>query len=120
MDDAASGGPPLDFPLPIGTPAGGTGAPGDAGELADTERQILDFEQRTWRSPGAKDLAITVELDTTPTRYYQILSGLLDRPEALRYAPVLVNQLRERRGTRAARRTPRALPADAPRRTYGR
>ena len=66
---------------------------------------ILAIEQHAWRTPGAKAEAILDRLDITVTRYYQLLNEMIDTPEALRSAPALVNQLRERRARRLARRT---------------
>jgi hypothetical protein len=74
-------------------------------DLSDTERQMLDLENTTWRYPGAKDAVIRERFNTSPTIYFGRLSALLRRPEALAYAPTTVNRLRrleERR--RAARR----------------
>ncbi|MFI6447923.1 DUF3263 domain-containing protein [Kitasatospora sp. NPDC050543] len=61
----------------------------DARELA-----VLALEARPWRTAGAKERAIREELGLSSTRYYQLLNALLDRPEALAHAPVLVNRLR--------------------------
>ncbi|GGK29379.1 hypothetical protein GCM10010124_22690 [Pilimelia terevasa] len=99
------------FPAPSPPPAAGDedgtgdgaarladGAP--AGELTPREREILDFERRWWRSPGAKEQAIHDAFGLSATRYYQVLRGLLDRPAALAHDPVLVGRLRRLRGRR--------------------
>jgi hypothetical protein len=105
MNDAVPPRAALDFPVPAGTPGSEAGSPAQAGALTDGERQVLDFELRTWpAATGAKDLAIHTELGMTPTRYYQVLNGLIDRPEALAHAPALVNRLRTRRSSRGALR----------------
>lgn len=109
-------GTPLDFPAAVES----AGTVANLGELTGGDRQILDTEKRTWRSPAAKDLFITIDLGMTPTRYYQILNRLIDTPAAFRYDPSLVNQLRERRRTRAARRTGQAPGAAARRNAHGR
>jgi hypothetical protein len=62
-------------------------------ELTDGERELLEFEKQWWRRPGAKEQAIRDRFDLSPTRYYQLLNALLDRPAALAYDPVLVNRL---------------------------
>jgi hypothetical protein len=69
--------------------------------LDDQSQQILAFEHRWWRAPGAKDQAIRDTFSWSPTRYYQALNALLDDPEALASDPVLVKRLlrlRARRG----------------------
>ena len=72
--------------------------------LTDRDRAVLALEGRYWRTPGAKEQAIREQLGLSPTRYYQLLNGLLDRPEALAHAPVLVNRLRRIRESRRGRR----------------
>jgi len=72
--------------------------------LTEREQAVLALEARPWRSPGAKEQAIRQSLDLSPTRYYQILNGLLDREEALAHAPVLINRLRRLRDSRRAAR----------------
>lgn len=78
--------------------------------LTSTDRAVLDLEGRFWKHTGTKEAAIRAELDMTPTRYYQHLVRLLDDPEALAYAPLVIYRLRRRRGSRARplddRRTP--------------
>ncbi len=75
------------------------------GDLTDQQRAVLDFAALTWRTPGAREEAIRARLDLSPTRYAQLLNGLLDRPAALAYAPVLVNRLRRLRERRARARS---------------
>jgi hypothetical protein len=65
--------------------------------LADLDRQILAFERQWWRQPGAKEQAIRDTFGVSPTRYYQLLNQLLDKPAALAEDPVLVNRLRRLR-----------------------
>jgi hypothetical protein len=74
-------------------------SPSDAppADLTDGERELLDFEKQWWRRPGAKEQAIRDRFDLSPTRYYQVLNALLDRPAALAHDPVLVNRLRRLR-----------------------
>ena len=71
-------------------------------------QQILDFERRSWRVPGAKEQAIAGALGLDATRYYQLLNELLDLPEALTFDPVLVNHLRAQRARRRRMRVPSA------------
>ncbi|MDY6055768.1 DUF3263 domain-containing protein [Micrococcus sp.] len=85
-----------------------TPAPDAACGLSEQERAVLDFEALTWRHGGAKDHAVRTRLGLSPTAYYQVLNGLLDRPAALAYRPLLVGRLRRARGTR--RRADRRVP----------
>lgn len=61
--------------------------------LADVDLAILQLEQRHYRRIGAKHAAIRDELGITPTRYFQRLNELLDDPEAVAVAPVVVRRL---------------------------
>lgn len=73
-------------------------------ELSDRDRALLALEQRGWPGPGAKERAIREQLGISPTRYYQLLSALLDDPRAAAYAPVTVNRLRRVRQARRDQR----------------
>ena len=75
--------------------------------LTDDAKAILDFEARWPRESGRKADALLTDLGLRSTTFYQRLNRLLDDPDALAYAPVLVNRLRRRRATR--RRVP-AVP----------
>ena len=60
--------------------------------LSARDRAILDFE-RTWRhQPGPKEVAIRESFDISPSRYYELLSALLDEPDALSYDPLTVKR----------------------------
>lgn len=56
-------------------------------------RRVLDFEGGWTSHGGAKARAIRAEFGWTTTRYYQVLDGLLETPEALRHDPMLVRRL---------------------------
>lgn len=62
--------------------------------LDDRDRAILDFERSWWAQPGSKSDAIRAQLGLSPTRYYQLLSGLVASPDAHGYDPLLVRRLR--------------------------
>lgn len=69
--------------------------------LTDQERAVLEFEGAAhWTFPGAKGDAVRRQLDLSPTRYYQILNSLLDRPEALVEFPMLIKRLQRVRDQR--------------------
>ncbi|MFJ4658480.1 DUF3263 domain-containing protein [Nocardia sp. NPDC088792] len=76
--------------------------------LSRRELDILDFERKWWKYAGAKEEAIRELFDLSPTRYYQVLNAVVDKPEALSADPMLVKRLRRlrasRQKTRAARR----------------
>ncbi|MFC5667237.1 DUF3263 domain-containing protein [Kitasatospora misakiensis] len=78
--------------------------PDAPGGLDARDRAVLALEGRSWRTAGAKERAVREELGLSSTRYYQLLNALLDRPEALAHAPVLVNRLRRVRDARRAAR----------------
>ncbi len=68
--------------------------------LTDRDREILDFERSWWTEPGPKDTAIRERFELSGTRYYQLLTELLDDPDALAYDPLLVRRLRRARDRR--------------------
>ena len=61
---------------------------------------MLAFERQWWRRAGAKETAIRDRFGVPPTRYYQVLNALVDRPEALAADPLLVRRLRRLRAAR--------------------
>jgi hypothetical protein len=81
---------------------------GDGG-LADRDLAILAFERQWWKYAGAKEQAIRENFDMSSTRYYQLLSLLIDRPEALEHDPMLVKRLRRQRSQRQCQRAARRL-----------
>ena len=68
--------------------------------LTDRERVILDFERSWWTEVGPKDTAIRERFELSGTRYYQLLTELLDDPGALEYDPLVVRRLRRGRERR--------------------
>ena len=72
--------------------------------LSRREHEMLVFERQWWRRAGAKETAIRDRFGVTPTRYYQVLNALVDRPDALAADPLLVRRLRR---VRSARQRPR-------------
>ena len=70
--------------------------------LTDLEVRILEFEKNWWRYAGAKEAAIKELFDIKPPAYYQLLNNLIDRPDALLAAPMLVKRLRRIREARRA------------------
>jgi hypothetical protein len=74
-------------------------------ELSRREHEMLTFERQWWRRPGAKETAIRDRFGVTPTRYYQVLNALVDRPDALAADPLLVRRLRRLRLARQRTRS---------------
>ena len=77
------------------------------GGLSRREHEMLTFERQWWRQAGAKETAIRDRFGVPPTRYYQVLNALVDRPEALAVDPLLVRRLRRLRRARARTRSSR-------------
>jgi len=75
--------------------------------LTELEIRVLAFERSWWRSPGAKEREILQVLEMSPTRYYQLLNELIDRPAAAQFDPALVARLRRRRALRSRLRAAR-------------
>jgi len=65
--------------------------------LTDRDRAVLDFERGWWLLPSSKAAAIRARFDLSPTRYYQLLTVLLDDPDAAAYDPLVVHRLRRAR-----------------------
>ncbi len=77
--------------------------------LSDRDREILAFERQWWKYAGAKEEAARELFGLTATRYYQVLSTLIDSPAALEHDPMLVKRLRRLRSTRQRARSARRL-----------
>jgi len=77
--------------------------------LAEREERILAFERQWWKFEGSKEQAIRDEFGFSPTRYYQLLNGLVERPEALAFDPLTVKRLRRLRSDRRRQRNARQL-----------
>ena len=68
--------------------------------LTDRDRAILDFERSWWTEVGPKDTIIRERFELSGTRYYQLLTELLDDADALVYDPLLIRRLRRVRERR--------------------
>ncbi|WP_067653951.1 DUF3263 domain-containing protein [Nocardia harenae] len=94
-----------------------SGTPEDADEpviedgsgLSRRDQEILAFERQWWKYAGAKEEAIRELFGMSPTRYYQVLNAVVDRPEALAADPMLVKRLRRLRASRQKARAARRL-----------
>jgi hypothetical protein len=72
--------------------------------LDERSRAILELERSWWRQTGSKERAIRQRFGLSAARYYQLLNGLVDSPEALRYDPMLIKRLRRLRTARRRQR----------------
>ena len=77
--------------------------------LTAREQEMLAFERQWWRRAGAKDTAIRARFGVPPTRYYQALHALVDRPDAWALDPLVVGRLRRVRAARHRLRSPEVL-----------
>ncbi len=77
--------------------------------LAERDQRILAFERQWWKFEGSKEQAIRDEFGFSATRYYQLLNGLVERPEALAFDPMTVKRLRRLRADRRRQRNARQL-----------
>ena len=100
IDDPATGGSP-----PRIDGSGEMSAQVPASGLSRREHEMLTFERHWWRQAGAKETAIRDRFGVTPTRYYQVLNALVDRPDALALDPLLVRRLRRLRLARQRTRS---------------
>ncbi|HXF73201.1 MAG TPA: DUF3263 domain-containing protein [Actinomycetota bacterium] len=73
-------------------------------DLDPRSRAVLDVERGWWREGIPKARIVRERLGISPARYYQLLAEIIDRPEALRYDPMLVRRLRRLRDQRRRRR----------------
>ncbi len=79
--------------------------------LSEIDERLLDFEASWWSATDNKEAAILERFGLSSPRYYQQLNALIDRPEALAYAPMLVKRLRRQRQRRQEQRSARHLGA---------
>lgn len=77
--------------------------------LSDDDKAMLDLAGARYKYAGARDAAIREQFDISPTAFHARVNALLDRPEALAYAPMTVKRLvRLRDARRVARSAARA------------
>jgi uncharacterized protein DUF3263 len=106
MDAAEMPAHPAEVPEPAQPGAEATAL---SGELTLREQEILAFERQWWKAAGAKDQAIRELFAMTPTRYYQLVNRLMDKPEAMRADPMLVKRLRRLRSGRQRARSAKRI-----------
>jgi len=69
-------------------------------EFTDEHRAMLDFESTWWSYPGSKAAGIRDRFSMSSTRYHLELNLVIEMPEALEYAPMVVKRLHRLRSTR--------------------
>lgn len=75
--------------------------PPSLSELTGRERALLDFAGRLYtRANGQRDRDALEAFGLTMTRYLQLLHHLIDRADALAYAPAIVRRLQRLRAQR--------------------
>ncbi len=72
--------------------------------LTERDKAILEFERTWWTRPGTKESAIRASFELSATRYYRVLSELLDSAEAMDRDPLVVRRLRRLREQRRRQR----------------
>ena len=65
--------------------------------IDDGDRALLDFEEVWWKGSGTKAAAIRRRFGVSPSTYYRRLGMLIDLPDALEHAPLVVRRLQRRR-----------------------
>jgi len=78
-------------------------------QLDERSREILDFEREWWKHAGPKAKVIRERFGISAARYHQLLNRIVDRPEALKYDPMLIRRLRRLREARRRKRYARRL-----------
>lgn len=81
-------------------------------ELDERSREILDMERLPPSGQGARESEAWRRWQLTPTRYFQVLSALIDTEAALAYDPLTVNRLRRTRERFSKVRSRRPRPAE--------
>ncbi len=77
--------------------------------LSERDIEILAFEREWFKHPGSKERVVKDRFGVSATRYYQILSALIDSPQAAAYDPMLVKRLQRMRDARKRQRAQRRL-----------
>ena len=65
--------------------------------LTARDKQVLDFAGRHYRFTGKQEADMLTELDMSATAFWAKVHALIDRQEALAYAPTTVKRLQRLR-----------------------
>ncbi len=74
-------------------------------DLTDHELAVLGFEREWWKHAGTKDSAVRAAFAMSVDEYYQVLSRVIDHPDAHVHDSLLVRRLRRLRFQRQRRRS---------------
>jgi hypothetical protein len=77
------------------------------GELTELEKALLDFAGRWYKYVGKQEQDMRDLFGMSATTYWRKINDLLDRPEALAYAPGVVGRYRRLRASRQDARSMR-------------
>lgn len=82
-------------------------------DLTERDRAILAFERTWWTLDQPRGVAIAEQFQLSAERYQQLLTELIDMPEALEADPLVVRRLqRERERRHSAKLGANRVPAD--------
>ncbi len=68
--------------------------------LTERQRAIIEFERTWWAEEGSKESIIRERFDLSTTRYYEIVSELLESEEAYEFDPLVIRRLQRLRTRR--------------------
>ncbi|RNL78781.1 DUF3263 domain-containing protein [Nocardioides marmorisolisilvae] len=69
-------------------------------DFTDEHRAMLDFESTWWSYPGSKAAGIRDRFSMSSTKYHLELNAVIEMPEALDHAPMVVKRLHRQRTLR--------------------
>lgn len=72
--------------------------------MTDDERTALRLAASTYRHPAVRESHALEQLGLTPTRYWALVHGLLERPDVLVEMPTEVRRLQRLRAARRRQR----------------
>lgn len=68
--------------------------------LTQRDLAIIELERTWWAEDGSKESLIRERFGLSTSRYYDILSDIVDSEEALEFDPLVVRRLRRLRARR--------------------
>jgi hypothetical protein len=72
--------------------------------LTDRETRIIDLEREAFMLARPKEIEIRERFGISPSSYYKLVAGLIERPDAFSYDPMTVLRLRKTRDQRRRQR----------------
>lgn len=79
--------------------------------MTDDEHTAIRLAAATYAHPAVRETHALEQLGMTPTRFWQYVHGLIERPDALAAYPVEVRRLQRLRDARRRQRSVRRLSA---------